>query len=468
MFYHLFKNLPHLENVFSSTKNSIDVSIQSIALEGWRRSLNLTFYRDSKNSIKYSLSNDEKTHHFLSSKETSSDSNKNIEKTKRLLSNNKIAIPEGSVFEPGISNEELISYAKKIGFPIVLKIVNAPKKTFLNIQSSKELKSILIKHKKRLTSRKLMIEKFIDGDELHFFIIENEILSVLQKKPIIINGNGKDSIDNLIKRLNKDRELKSSLNTKLIKVNKRVKNILSKQDYTINSVPKQNEQVYLQRISDQSRKGDSVNVTDQVTNHLKDIALQAGNTSTSAPYYEIKMIADLKVDIGVVLSINTKPNVTDYLLPTEGDPVDIPKKIVDYYFPETKHFNRSNFYFDFEKINELLNSHSAESIKVTNCPTNQFFAKLYVVSGRVQKVSYRKWIAKKAKKHNLYGYTRNLNDGDVEVLVAGKKNIVNDFKQICLKGPKKAKVKNIKEINWEKPIEIGFEIKSTKKVTKSK
>src|SRR5699024_7212861 len=129
---------------------------------------------------------------------------------------------------------------------------------------------------------------------------------------------------------------------------------------------------------------------------------------SSAPYYEVKMIAYFQANTGTVLSVNTTPSIADHLLPTEGDSSDIPKQIIDYYFPETKHFNRSNFYFNIEKINDLLNSHSAESIAVTDCPTNPFFAKLYLVSGKVQKVSYRKWITKKAKTHNLYGYTRNL------------------------------------------------------------
>src|SRR5699024_12607880 len=112
--------------------------MQSIALEGWRRCLDLTFYRDEKNKIKYSLSNNKNNHQFLSSKETNSNAIKNIEKTKQRFSKNNVPIPKGKFFEPGIGHEELISYAIEIEFPVVLKVVNSSHKPFLNIQNSKE------------------------------------------------------------------------------------------------------------------------------------------------------------------------------------------------------------------------------------------------------------------------------------------------------------------------------------------
>src|SRR5699024_4100739 len=377
--------LPHLENVFSLSNDNY-INTYSLALEGWRRGLNLNFHLSSNNKINYSLSNNNNTHYFYSSKETRSKINKNRENAKQLLVKKNIPTPKGKFFEPGISHHELVSYAMEIGFPIVLKINNTSKKPYLNIQNSKELEKTLSKYKKRFASHKLTIEKFVEGNELHFFIIENQIISIVQKKLISIIGNGKDSIHKLINNinkereentylnnklikvkktktkikkkfashklmikkivkgnehhffiieyqiisivqkklisiigngkdtnhklinyLNKEREENTYLNNKLIKVNKRLKNILSNQNYTINSIPMHNEQVYLQKISDLSNKGDSVNITNQVTTFLKNIAIQAGNTNSSTPYYEVKMIADLKENTGTVLSVNTKP-----------------------------------------------------------------------------------------------------------------------------------------------------------------
>src|SRR5690625_4201941 len=156
--HHISSSLPHLEDAFVFAKNNNYINMQSIALEGWRRGLDLTFYRDGKNKIKYSLSNGKSTHHFLSSKETNSNAIRNIEKNKQRISKNNVTIPKSKFFKPGIGHEELISYAIEIEFPVVLKVVNSSHRPFLNIQNLKELKSILYKYKKRFASRKLLIE----------------------------------------------------------------------------------------------------------------------------------------------------------------------------------------------------------------------------------------------------------------------------------------------------------------------
>lgn len=466
MAYKNQQKLSHLKNVFSNVKNNTDFNTQSIALEGWRRGLELNFYRDSNTKVKYSLNNKIKTFHFLSSKEDSVNSNKSINKTKRLLSANNVPVPKGKTFEADIDNEKLISYSNEIGFPIVLKTIKSNRNLFVNIQSTEELNEVLTKNEKRLRSRELMIEKFIDGEEIHLFIIECQVVSAIQKKPVKVMGNGKDSIKKLVKKLNEEQKLHLHLNTKIIKINKRFKNVLSKQNYKVNSIPEKNELIYLHDQKNISNNRDSIDVTNQMTKEIINNAIKAGKSITNAPYYEVKMIADFKKNNGTILTVNAKPDIADYLFPTEGQSKDIPKKIIDYYFPATKNQEKSNLYFNFEKIIDLLNNLSAENIKVTNCPTNQLFAKLYLVSGRVQKVGYRKWINKKAQRHKLHGYTRNLENGKVEVLVAGEKDTVNNFKRICLKGPKRSKVKSIMEIVWKEPVEIGFGIKPTRTISK--
>ena len=44
---------------------------------------------------------------------------------------------------------------------------------------------------------------------------------------------------------------------------------------------------------------------------------------------------------------------------------------------------------------------------------------LCVISGKVQRVGYRDFVARAAKDHALVGYVRNKDDGTVEVLAQG-------------------------------------------------
>lgn len=82
-----------------------------------------------------------------------------------------------------------------------------------------------------------------------------------------------------------------------------------------------------------------------------------------------------------------------------------------------------------------------------------------IFSGKVQKVGYRKWIKKEALKQHLHGFVKNLKNGKVMIVVAGKnEEQVKKFRDLCNTGSKKAKVEDVKRRCWEKPIKAGFEI----------
>ena len=68
-----------------------------------------------------------------------------------------------------------------------------------------------------------------------------------------------------------------------------------------------------------------------------------------------------------------------------------------------------------------------------------------------------------ANKQKLHGYTRNLKNGKVVVVVASEnENKVKNFKKYCEQGPEKAVVEEVKEYDWNSQIKAGFEIRKTK------
>lgn len=93
------------------------------------------------------------------------------------------------------------------------------------------------------------------------------------------------------------------------------------------------------------------------------------------------------------------------------------------------------------------------------------------ISGFVQGVGFRQFVAYHAKKLKLTGWVRNLParnasvslaggpDGRVEAVVVGDKKNVEEIIRICKKGPLVSQVENV-EVVWEEPEEkfSGFEI----------
>ena len=66
-----------------------------------------------------------------------------------------------------------------------------------------------------------------------------------------------------------------------------------------------------------------------------------------------------------------------------------------------------------------------------------------IVSGRVQGVFFRANIKRKADELNLKGYAKNLENGDVEVVVEGSEEKINELIEFIKNGPGISKVKDI-------------------------
>ncbi len=70
--------------------------------------------------------------------------------------------------------------------------------------------------------------------------------------------------------------------------------------------------------------------------------------------------------------------------------------------------------------------------------------RLYI-SGTVQDIFFRTFIKSNAEKYNVKGFTRNLEDGRIEVFLEGDANDVNKMIEICKEGPKHSQIKNVEE-----------------------
>jgi acylphosphatase len=76
---------------------------------------------------------------------------------------------------------------------------------------------------------------------------------------------------------------------------------------------------------------------------------------------------------------------------------------------------------------------------------HSFFMKCIhlIVLGRVQGVFFRDNVRRKANELGLHGYTKNLEDGTVEVVAQGNEEKINQLIEFIKQGPGIAKVANI-------------------------
>jgi acylphosphatase len=70
-----------------------------------------------------------------------------------------------------------------------------------------------------------------------------------------------------------------------------------------------------------------------------------------------------------------------------------------------------------------------------------------VIEGRVQGVFYRASAQREAQRLGLKGEIRNLPGGEVEAIVEGPKERIEEFISWCRRGPPAARVENV-EVRW--------------------
>ena len=80
----------------------------------------------------------------------------------------------------------------------------------------------------------------------------------------------------------------------------------------------------------------------------------------------------------------------------------------------------------------------------------------FLVLGEVQGVGFRYFVARRATRLGLHGWTRNLPDGRVEVVVQGEDSALASLEEALRTGPPRARVFRVEKV------EISDEIVSHK------
>lgn len=71
--------------------------------------------------------------------------------------------------------------------------------------------------------------------------------------------------------------------------------------------------------------------------------------------------------------------------------------------------------------------------------------RLYII-GNVQGIFFRSFLKENAERYDVKGFTRNLEDGRVEVFLEGNAENVNKLMELCKKGPRHAQIKKVEVI----------------------
>lgn len=468
--------LPHLENAIPLEAQGYKVSSYAVALEGWRRGLTVKYIDKDRNPLKirYSLSDGKKEHVFAGSRGdlvTKKAIRVCIKKdlTKKYLMKANVPTPEGESFSQDTSDKEIINYAERLGYPLVIKPVagSGGKGVIANIKTKSEFITSLNYVRNKLNFPSVIVEKFFPGTDYRVYVIGDEVIAAFDRIPANVIGDGNKTIKELLDFKIQERQKNPALYNRPITIDEEVHTVLKSKGYTLDTVPKKGERVFLKTKNNVSSGGDSRDVTDELSDNIRNIAINAVKAVPGLVQAGLDIIVDKEKDTGVVLEINARPSIRNHLFPMVGKARDIPKAIVDYYFPETKRidngFNEPLFYFDLKSIHQTFRRGIAKEFVLPQMPTGDLDVLYLKISGEFNSTNLANWIRKQARIKQIHGFAKYSKSNILTAVLAGDRGDVTEFKnQLLVNPPSGIKVKDIIEGKWEKPVKIGFEIKKVK------
>lgn len=195
--------------------------------------------------------------------------------TKQFLSRKGISYAKGKLLTGNFSQNDL----NNITFPVVVKPVNTDHGIAVstNINEKADLLNAIqnaLKH-----ADKVIVEEYHEGREYRFLVVDDQVRAIAYREPANITGDGKHTIEQLIEEKNKNRGDDYTHPLLKIRIDDEVKRHLSAHSFTLKTVLKNGEKLFLRKNSNLSTGGDSIDVTDEIPDFYKRIAVEAARAA---------------------------------------------------------------------------------------------------------------------------------------------------------------------------------------------
>ncbi len=245
--------------------------------------------------------------------------------------------------------EEAVEEAEEIGYPVVIKPVAGHKGSGVttNIQTEEDIRqavrNILEDDEDREAAQGgIIVETYITGMDHRLLVVNGKFAAALERIPAYVEGNGKDTISELIDEENQKEIRQGHTRSPLarIKIDDDLQNFLELQDLSLSAIPDKDERIYLRRVANISAGGVSINVTDNI--HPKNAKM----AEDIAKFFNISVLGIdvLAEDISLpwnessfgIIEINAGPGIFMHLAPAIGGSINVPSLIIQSHFPEPK------------------------------------------------------------------------------------------------------------------------------------
>ncbi len=261
------------------------------------------------------------------------------EDTHNLLGDLGLPVPKQYMV---YSETRAVRAARRIGYPVVLKPLNANhgRGVSINLTTEEQVKIAFNFAREQGSSRAILVESFLTGLDHRMLVVNGELVAVAKRVPGHVVGDGKNSIKQLIDFINQD-PLRGVGHEKVLtqlELDEQAKRLMSESNYDENSVLADGDIFYLRSTANLSTGGTAIDMTDVVhpdNKLMAERAVKAIGLDVGGVDFLTADITQSYKDIGGgIVEINAAPGFRMHVAPSEGQPRDVAGKVIDMLFPE--------------------------------------------------------------------------------------------------------------------------------------
>ena len=263
----------------------------------------------------------------------------NKERTKRLLDDFAVPVAKGGICATTLGLQDII---EDIEYPIVTKPLNGNHGKGVTANITNWDQAVAGFEIAKQFGNRVIVEKYITGFDFRLLVINKKLVAATKRVPAHVVGDGKTTIAQLIEQVNDNPKRGNSHEKVLtkIKITRDTEDVLEKLGYSLDTVPAENEVVYLKSTANISTGGSAIDVTDEV--HPANVALAEtiarviGLDICGIDIMAETLSLPIKQNGGAILEVNAAPGFRMHLAPTEGQPRNVAAPVIDMLFPDGK------------------------------------------------------------------------------------------------------------------------------------
>ena len=259
------------------------------------------------------------------------------EDTHKLLNDLGLPVPQQRMI---YSERRAIAAAERIGYPVVLKPLNANhgRGVSINLTTPEQVSAAFTMALEHGTGRAVLVESFIEGMDHRMLVVDKELVAVAKRVPGHVVGDGKSSIAQLIDVVNEDprRGIGHEKVLTQLELDKQANRLLDEAGKDENSVLDDGEIFYLRSTANLSTGGTAIDMTDVVHPDNREMAVRAvravGLDVGGVDFLSADITRSYKEIGGAIVEVNAAPGFRMHVAPSEGESRDVAGKVMDMLF----------------------------------------------------------------------------------------------------------------------------------------